>query len=465
MATSLAHLRYQVGTYSPFGYGADPVLDQIPSGSSTIAFDPAKPGISALNPSIFPVGSNQNLYWPDAGGLSVPITLAPDNTTGSILVLHQDGASGSRAQVLTFGTTNTSLPGITGTTTVGARLTAVNGTWSPTPSIFSYQWLRNGAVIAGATASTYTLTGAEWRTAVSVRVTARRAGYPPATATSRATGAVAAGTFMGRTAPAIAGTAKVGYPLTASKGSWSPMPSHYAYQWYRNGAAIARATGATYRPAAPDLGKRISVKVTVLLAGYTAASRASAATAAVVAGTFANRLAPRVSGTPKVGYTLTASKGTWSPTPTGYAYQWYRNGSAIAGATGATYRPAAADVGRRISVRVTVLLAGYAKTAKTSAATAAVRAGTFANRAAPKVTGTAKVGHTLTAAKGSWSPTPSHYAYQWYRNGSAIAGARATRYKLGTRDVGKRVSVKVTASRAGYTSYARLSPATGIVTR
>ena len=205
------------------------------------------------------------------------------------------------------------------------------------------------------------------------------------------------------------------------------------------------------------------MKVTVLRVGYTSASKTSAATAAVVAGTFTNSVAPKVSGTAKVGYTLTALKGTWSPTPTGYAYQWYRNGSAIAGATAATYRPTAADIGRRVTVKVTVLRAGYTKAAKISAATATVLAGTFTNTVAPKVSGTAKVGYTLTALKGTWSPTPTGYAYQWYRNGSGISGARAPTYKLSALDAGKRVSVKVTVSRSGYTSYSRLSPATGIV--
>ena len=114
-------------------------------------------------------------------------------------------------------------------------------------------------------------------------------------------------------------------------------------------------------------------------------------------------------------------------------------------------------------MKVVVSRAGYTTASKTSAAKAVV-AGTFANTVAPKISGTAKVGYTLTAVKGSWSPTPTAYAYQWYRNGSAISGARAARYKPSTLDVGKRLSVKVTASRSGYTSNGRLSPATRTVT-
>ena len=394
-ATSLAHLRYEVGTYSPFGYGADAVLDQIPAGISTIAFDPAKPGITALNPANFPAGSNQNLFWPDAGGVSAPITLAPANANGSILVLHQDGASGNRAQVVTFATHNTVAPSITGTAKVGYRLTAVNGTWSPIPSSYTYQWLRNGAAISGATSSTYTLTGAESGTAVSVRVTAKPNGYPPATVTSGSTVSIAPGTFLPETAPAIAGTAKVGYTLTAVNGTWWPSATGYGYRWLRNASGIGGATAATYKPTAADVGAKLTVEVTVVRAGYTKAVRTSGPSATVLAGTFTNTVAPKVSGTAKVGYALTAVNGTWSPTPTGYGYRWLRNGSGIGGATAATYKPTAADVGTKLTVEVTVVRAGYTKTVRTSGPSPTVLAGTFANTVAPKVSGTAKVGYTL----------------------------------------------------------------------
>ena len=42
---------------------------------------------------------------------------------------------------------------------------------------------------------------------------------------------------------------------------------------------------------------------------------------------------------------------TEAPIPA-YAYQWYRNGVAITGATHVTYTPVALDYGKTISVRV-----------------------------------------------------------------------------------------------------------------
>jgi hypothetical protein len=73
----------------------------------------------------------------------------------------------------------------------------------------------------------------------------------------------------------------------------------------------------------------------------------------------ANTAAPTVSGSEKVGSTLTAGKGAWSGTPTiQYDYQWRRcnaqgnSCSNIAGATGATYEVTAADVHNTLRVVV-----------------------------------------------------------------------------------------------------------------
>ncbi len=67
-----------------------------------------------------------------------------------------------------------------------------------------------------------------------------------------------------------------------------------------------------------------------------------------------NAAAPVVSGTPTLGQTLSCSRGSWTGlTPFKYAYRWLRNGSAIAGATGAAYVVQAVDLGRALSCEVT----------------------------------------------------------------------------------------------------------------
>ncbi|CAH0326959.1 hypothetical protein SRABI128_05673 [Microbacterium sp. Bi128] len=67
---------------------------------------------------------------------------------------------------------------------------------------------------------------------------------------------------------------------------------------------------------------------------------------------------------------------------------------------------------------------------------------------APTVTGTAKVGRTLTATAGTWNPAEVTTAFQWLRGGEPIEGATSSTYKVQRADVGTVLSVRVTATAA-----------------
>jgi hypothetical protein len=77
-------------------------------------------------------------------------------------------------------------PTLTGTPTVGSTLTCVNGGFSNSPDSTTYEWLRSGAVIAGARQSTYVLTTADLGFDVGCRVTGTNAaGSGDASSTTR----------------------------------------------------------------------------------------------------------------------------------------------------------------------------------------------------------------------------------------------------------------------------------------
>jgi hypothetical protein len=73
--------------------------------------------------------------------------------------------------------------------------------------------------------------------------------------------------------------------------------------------------------------------------------------------------------------------------------------------------------------------------------------------ATPTISGSAKVGRWLTATIGVWM-SGTTLTPQWLRNDQNISGATGTTYKLKSADRGKRISVRVTATKLGY------SPAT-----
>ena len=137
----------------------------------------------------------------------------------------------------------------------------------------TYQWLRNGKAISGATKSAYTPVAADAVTKLTVTVTAKKANYATATATS------AAVTVVGKLAlstPVIKGTATVGHALTASIATHTAGAT-LSYQWDRAGKAISGGTKSTYKTVAADKGKKLTVKVTEKKSGYLTVALTSAA--------------------------------------------------------------------------------------------------------------------------------------------------------------------------------------------
>jgi sugar lactone lactonase YvrE len=77
--------------------------------------------------------------------------------------------------------------------------------------------------------------------------------------------------------------------------------------------------------------------------------------------------------TPHVGTLMSTTNGTWTGSPDNYGYQWYRGGTAISGATQATYTTSEADLGSTLSVKVTAIDSESSETGNaTSKATATV---------------------------------------------------------------------------------------------
>jgi hypothetical protein len=85
------------------------------------------------------------------------------------------------------------------------------------------------------------------------------------------------------------------------------------------------------------------------------------------------------------------------------------------------------------------------------------------NTALPSITGQPQEGQTLSVSNGAWSNSPTGYAYQWRRNGVAIAGAGASSYLLDSVDRQAMISALVIASNAGG-SAAAFAAAVGPVT-
>jgi hypothetical protein len=67
---------------------------------------------------------------------------------------------------------STAAPALTGTPVVGQTLSCSQGSWSHEPTYLTYQWLRNGTIIAGQTGTTYTLQTVDLGSPITCSVTA-----------------------------------------------------------------------------------------------------------------------------------------------------------------------------------------------------------------------------------------------------------------------------------------------------
>ena len=192
-----------------------------------------------------------------------------------------------------------------------------------------FQWTRNGHNIPGANAASYSTppVAASDSGALFGVIIANDAGY----VTSRGAKLTVSGTAPKITTQPADQTVAAGKTATFAVVATGTAP--LTYQWRKNGAAIGGATSASFTTGSltsADSGATYSVVVSN--AAGTATSRGAKLT---VSGT-----APSITTQPQ-DQTIAAGKtATFTVVATGSAplsYQWRRNGTAIPGATSASY--------------------------------------------------------------------------------------------------------------------------------
>lgn len=348
-------------------------------------------------------------------------------------------------------------PAIAGSARVGLTLKAVAGTWMPAGATLSYQWLRDGRAIAGATGPDYLVAAADLSHAIKVRVSATL-GTTTITKTSDGTTDTVKGVFTAK--PSVGGDHLVGATLTGDPGSY-PAGTTLSYRWQRDGTNIAGATATTYTPTASDVGHDLRFRVHAARSGYTSRYAYSSAKG-VSARPFTAAPQPTISGVLRVGGLLTAVPGEWDPSAT-LDYRWYRAGKRVDGRTASTYRLTASDLGHGVSVRVAGALPGYQYTKRYSARSAEVQAGLTA--ATPTLSDTTPtVGQVISVSTGTWKPGGVTFTYQWYRGGVPIEGATDGSYTVTAADQGATLSAQAEGSLDGYPSVTRTTAASSTVT-
>lgn len=351
---------------------------------------------------------------------------------------------------------------ITGSGAVGSPLDLTLPSWNLPGVTNSVQWLSDGVAIPGATGTTYVPTLDDAGSMIQAAVTGSLLNLLPVTSISNAVPILAAGGGGGEETgttlevlqlPTLAGSPGVGQLLTVTDPVWNLAGVATAYQWFRDGVPIPGATGSSYVPALPDAGHQLSAQVTGTLAGYPVVSALTGALPipATADPVLSPTGAPSVADGAKVGTATRLTDPTWSQDGVTDRYQWMRDGTAIGGADTRDYTPVAADLGHRISVKVTGHKDGFTDQTVDSNAVPVGFGDAPTYTVQPSVAGTHRVGNTLVARPGAWGEgTLPTFGYQWQRDGVDLAGATADAYTLRPADAGRLVTMRLTVNRTAY---------------
>lgn len=371
-----------------------------------------------------------------------------------VLVTSQIGSGSIDSAVYSFSicspqpAVNTVAPAITGSSAANSTLTCSAGTWtSATALTYAYQWLIDGAAIAGQVAATYTSAVSDFGHSIACRVTATNAG-----------GAAAA--------------TAAGITVTAANVQWDPAVSGDVLISNHGLTVTLPATGAHTQENAFSFGPKSTGKYYAEFAiGNTGTSTAMSVG---IAGAGAPKFGQINDGCSHVNYRnngqIFAQSGYVGLFPT------YANGDVIGvevdlDARVISYFKNNVVVASNIafsldsSYRLTAWMedsTSYA-TLHTQSLAYAMPVGYVAwgpdsvpvNTAAPAVSGFNGTGETLTVSNGTWTGVVDSYSYQWRSNGANIVGETAQTYVIARIYGDTLVDCVVTASNsAGSTSQA-----------
>ena len=265
--------------------------------------------------------------------------------------------------------------------------------------------------------------------------------------------------------PGITGMVWAGETLTATtdliEDEDGLTGATFTYQWLVDGAEINGATDSTYIVIAADEGKPIEVRVaftddagnpeSLTSNPFRSAPPLIIRDVPVIASNTPASGAPTITGTVRVGETLTANTTNISDSDglnkATFTYQWLADDADITDATGSTYALVAADEGKTVKVRITFTDDAGNDESLTSAPTATVTASNTPATGEPTITGKAQVGETLTANTTGIADSDglinATFTYQWLADDTDITDATGSTYTLAAADEGETVKVRV----------------------
>ena len=373
-----------------------------------------------------------------------PTSPGPD--TGNIVIASDATDSALGISLSGTGTTALSITTQPESQSVTAGQPATFSVVASGSGTLAYQWKKGGANITGANAASYTTpatTSSESGTQFTVVVTDGGSSLTSNPATLTVTSAPVAPSITSQPANQ---TVAAGHAATFSVTATGT--AQLKYQWKKNGANISNATSSSYTTPATSSSDN-NAKFTVTVTNSVSSVTSNAATLTV-------DLPPSITAQPANQTVNTGQTAKFSVTATGTGtlrYQWAKNGTAINGATAASYTtPAtsASDNGSQFTVAVTASVGSVTSNPATLTVNTPATAPSITTQPASK---TVIAGQTATFSVAASGTAP--LAYQWNKGGAAISGANSSSYTTpatATSDSGSQFTVTVTNSVGKATS-------------
>lgn len=346
---------------------------------------------------------------------------------------------------------------ITGEPKIGSLLDA-SVEVTPSSSGLSYQWLRNGELIAGATQSRYVVTNNDFGKAILARVTAENPGYLSASLSSNSIEINELASFAPFRDLVISGASTLGDSLRVSFSN--PVDGASIKTEITHDGLTWSDVSAGYTPEISDLGLALTVRLTKLAPGYHPLSvtkqmpnivsiipNSPCAPATVSDAGYITE--PAISGAPRYLNRLIGHIGSW-PKGVKFCTFWLKDDKVQVSKTTSHYLLASTDIGSKIQF-------GVVATSPTLGAKLVFSQPVFVDKqvftraSTPTISGQSKVGSALRPRLGANWAAGASYTYQWFKldDGSAPI-SEDPNYLVSAQDLGSKIILRVCASKEFY---------------
>lgn len=374
---------------------------------------------------------------------------------------------------------NSSAPSISGNVAYGQTLTAANGTWTSSPTSYTYQWSRASSSggsysnIAGATSSTYVLTSSDIGNYLKVSVTATNAAGSASASSSasqqitKATPTFSSWTNVSKTvgdasytvsAPTVVG----GISGTIGYSSSSTSVISVSGNTFTVAGVGSSTITATFTPSDSTLYNSASTTNTVTVLAQALTTPNSAPTVTLTTGSTSSSITvtfSAVSNASSHSVRVYLSNGT---TLVGSVRTNFVSGSTITGLT--------ANTAYKVTIQGIGDITNYSNSGESPQAsiTTSIAPPTIATAS---FSGTTTVGQILTAATGTLGGgAVASTTYQWKSSSTSggvysdISGATSNTYTLTSSEANKYIKVTITVTNtAGSASATSNASAAAVI--